>query len=197
MMIRILAGLLLLSGMACTLSGQTRVTLADVYAEVEQLRAQVGRLRLEMEAMQRENETLRTGLETQSRQQQALVSNYNTFVSKTNTLLSGLPERERALKQEVFSEMTKQMEDLAAQVQDGFDALTRARGTSAQSQAVSFDNDYPQTGVTYVVKPGDSLSKIAREHGSTVRDIQNANKIRDPSRDLMAGATIFVPQRNP
>ncbi|QYY34849.1 LysM domain-containing protein [Ruficoccus sp. ZRK36] len=175
--------------------GQTRITLADVYQQVEQLRAQVGRLQLDMEALQRENDALRKAVEAQSRQQNALVSQYNQLTAQVNAQLGTLPDREQALKKEVYAEMTRQMKDLASQTQQGFEQITKARAYSQQSQTTTFDQDYPQTGVPYVVQSGDSLSSIARKLNSTVRDIQNANKISDP-RNLKAGETIFVPQRN-
>ncbi len=195
MMKSVLTGCLVWLVAIPALMGQTRVTLADVYQQVEQLRAQVGRLRLDMEALQRENDNLRKALEAQSKQQSSLVSQYNQLTAQVNSQLGMIPERENALKKEIFAEMTRQMKDLAAQTQSGFDQLTKARSYSQQSQTTTFDQDYPQTGVSYVVKPGDSLSKIARENNSTIRDIQNANQISDP-RDLRAGETIFVPQRN-
>lgn len=198
MMKSVLTGCLLMLGLCAGLNAQQRITLVDVYQEVEQLRAQVGRMQLEREAQQREIESLRRALEAQAQQQQSLITSYNQFVAQTNAMIGNLPERERVLKKEIFAEMTRQMEDLVAQVQEGFDQLTKTRNyTSQQTQPTTFDQDYPQTGVAYVVQPGDSLSKIARMHNSTVRDIQNANQIRDPSRDLRAGDTIFVPQRNP
>jgi len=198
MMKLVLTGCLVWLAAASTLLGQNRITLVDVYQEVEQLRAQVGRLQLELEAQKRENENMRRSLEAMKQQQQSLIASYNQFVTQTNSTLGTLPERERVLKTEIFAEMTRQMKDLADQVQRGFDQLTKTRSyTEQQSATVTFDQDYPSTGVAYVVQPGDSLSKIAQKLNSTVRDIQNANQIRDPSRDLRAGDTIFVPQRNP
>jgi LysM repeat protein len=58
---------------------------------------------------------------------------------------------------------------------------------------VHFSSDYPKTGITYTVRSGDTLSAIARKHGSTIKHIQNANKIVNPSRDLKVGETIFIP----
>ena len=57
----------------------------------------------------------------------------------------------------------------------------------------NFSDDYPKTGVSYTVQPGDTLSAIARIHGSSIKHIQNANKIVIPSRDLQVGQTIFIP----
>ncbi|MBC2593566.1 LysM peptidoglycan-binding domain-containing protein [Ruficoccus amylovorans] len=176
--------------------GQTRVTLADVYQQVEQLQAQVGRLRLDMEALQRENDSLRKALEAQTRQQSALVTQCNQISAQVNAQQGAWASRETALKKEIYAEMTRQMKDLASQTQQGFDQLTKARSYSQQNQTTSFDQDYPQTGISYVVKSGDSLWKIARDNNSSVRDIQNANQITNPG-DLKVGQTIFVPQRNP
>ena len=50
-----------------------------------------------------------------------------------------------------------------------------------------------KTGKTYVVRSGDTLSKIARDHDSTIKHIQNANKIVNPSKDAELGETIFIP----
>ena len=51
----------------------------------------------------------------------------------------------------------------------------------------------PQTGTPYVVKRGDTLSSIAREYGSRVDWIQDANQISSP-RHLIVGRKLFIPQ---
>jgi LysM repeat protein len=61
------------------------------------------------------------------------------------------------------------------------------------AQPVYFSEDYPKTGKPYVVRSGDTLSGIARKHNSTVKYIQNANKIANPAKDLRVGETIFIP----
>ena len=50
-------------------------------------------------------------------------------------------------------------------------------------------------GVTHTVERGDTLSKIARKYGSTVKWIQDANRIADANRGLVIGQTIFVPTK--
>ena len=56
-----------------------------------------------------------------------------------------------------------------------------------------FPNNYPKSGVSYEVQPGDTLSEIAVRFGSRVEHIQNANQINDPSKDLRVGDIIFIP----
>lgn len=64
--------------------------------------------------------------------------------------------------------------------------------TTTQSTQFSFSNDFPKDGEIYVVKTGDTLSKIAKQFGSSVRYIQNANKISDPN-SVQVGQKLFVP----
>ena len=64
--------------------------------------------------------------------------------------------------------------------------------TTTQRAQITFSNDFPKNGEIYVVKSGDTLSKIAAQFGSTVRHIQNANKIEDPN-TVRVGQKLFVP----
>ena len=47
--------------------------------------------------------------------------------------------------------------------------------------------------VVYVVKPGDTLSAIAKEFGGTVEALQQANNISDPRR-LQIGQELIIPK---
>ncbi len=58
------------------------------------------------------------------------------------------------------------------------------------------DTFYPPTGIHYVVKSGDTLSKIASTVGSKVTYITHANKIPNPDR-LQVGRELFIPIDNP
>ena len=74
--------------------------------------------------------------------------------------------------------------------------LTRAINAqpAAAQPARTFGTDYPKSGIKYVVRSGDSISKIAREHNSRQSWILDANEISDP-RMLRVGAEIFIPQQ--
>lgn len=45
---------------------------------------------------------------------------------------------------------------------------------------------------TYTVKPGDTLSRIAKQYKTTVTELQRLNKIEDPNK-IRAGQVIAVP----
>ena len=97
-----------------------------------------------------------------------------------------------------MANVKRQLESLASQMQNALQSVSKA--VSSQPKIVPkvrFTEDYPQTGVTYTVRSGDTLTKIAREHGSTIKDIQNANKIANPARDLQIGQSIFIPIAQP
>jgi peptidoglycan hydrolase-like protein with peptidoglycan-binding domain len=65
-------------------------------------------------------------------------------------------------------------------------ALSLATRVPVQTHAVH--------GKTYVVRPGDTLTAIARRHGTTVHLLARANGL-DPSRFLLIGTRIRVPTR--
>jgi len=71
-------------------------------------------------------------------------------------------------------------------------ATSTAPSTTADRAQFTFSNDFPKDGEIYVVRSGDTLSKIATQFGSTVRYIQNANKIEDPN-SLQIGQKLFIP----
>ena len=48
-------------------------------------------------------------------------------------------------------------------------------------------------GYEHVVKPGESLSKIARDYGATIQAIVDANELTDPN-NLRVGQKLFIPQ---
>lgn len=175
-----------------------QVSLVRLNQDVQLLADQVNRLRLNMEQLNRRNEQLEKTLQEHMKRQQDLVESQRELSADLSRQMNRMDERERQLKRDIISQVTRQIEALAEETQKGLDALARVQGARpAAATEVTFSDDFPSQGVSYVVQPGDTLSTIARRHNSTVRDIQNANRISDPRRDLRAGQTIFVPQRDP
>ena len=170
-----------------------RVTVANLTQDVAALSQEVKALQLELEQMRRDNARLRslvgdgqakTGLQTQ--------------VNALSASIEGLRREYRAadesLKQAILAEVNRQMGSFAKETQRALNSVADVvKAEPAVSMPVHFSEDYPKTGKPYVVKSGDTLSKIAREHGSSIKDIQNANKIVNPARDLQVGQTIFIP----
>lgn len=174
-------------------SDNLRVTVANLSQDVSQLSQQVRTLRLEIEQMQRENNQLRAQLAaaTSNRQTDMQISNLGNAIE---ALRREFQAADATQKEQILGEVTRQMNALAKETQGAINTIADAVGSEPQVQTpVNFSSDYPKTGVTYTVRSGDTLSKIARDHGSTIKHIQNANKIVNPAKDLQVGQTIFIP----
>ncbi len=174
-------------------SSDMRVTVANMKQDMVLLSQQVKALRLEIEEMQRENARLRS-------QVAAAQSNQGTQnqLNNLSTAIDGIRRDYRAAdetqKKVIIDEVNRKVAALGKEMQNGFNAIAGAVNTQPNIPTPThFSDDYPKSGVTYVVRAGDTLSKIAREHGSTIKHIQNANKIVNPARDLQVGQSIFIP----
>lgn len=174
-------------------SDNLRVNVANMSQDLDALSQQVRTLRLEMEAMRRENSRLRAQVAAASSNRQA-ESQIADLASELEQLRRDFRSADEAQKEQIVSEISRKMDAFAKETQSALDVIAEAAGSQPQFEPrVNFSSDYPQDGVTYTVRSGDTLSKIAREHKSTVKHIQNANKIQNPSRDLRVGQTIFIP----
>lgn len=174
-------------------SDNLRVSVANMSQDLDALSQQVKTLRLEMEEMRRENSRLRAQVAAASSNRRA-ESQIADLASELEQLRREFRSADEAQKEQIVSEISRKMDAFAKETQSALDVIAEAAGSQPQVETrVNFSSDYPQNGVTYTVRSGDTLSKIAREHKSTVKHIQNANKIQNPSRDLRVGETIFIP----
>lgn len=170
-----------------------RLTVANLTQDVASLSQEVRALRLEVEELQRENRMLNSALNSAPVQQQ---------IAQLANLLQDLRREYKAAdesqKRMILKAVNRQLEALSVQMQTALESVAQAVDSQPKIETpVRFSQDYPQTGITYVVVSGDTLSGIARKHGSTVKYIQNANKITNPSRDLQVGQSIFIPIKQP
>ncbi|MBN2069535.1 MAG: LysM peptidoglycan-binding domain-containing protein [Opitutales bacterium] len=165
----------------------TNVRLANLEQDLQRTNAIVGRLQIQIEELQRENAQLRAGNNV------AYVT-VNEMNSALQSLRQEVASANAQLKNEVAIEVGQQLASLAEKTQKAMQAL--AKTVEAQPQIVSeirFSDDFPKSGISYTIQPGDTLSSIAKRNNSTVKDIQNANKILDPAK-IQVGSVIFVPQ---
>lgn len=175
------------------------VQLANLIQDVELLRTQIGQLNHKITQLNHENETLKTKLLAQEKQQLELRQEYvnlNQLNRSVETLRQEWEVSNMEQKKVIINEITLKINDLTGRFNRSMQTL--AASVDAQPkvpQHIQFSEDYPKTGIPYVVKSGDTLSEIARKHRSIVKDIQNANKIARPSKDLKVGQTIFIPQK--
>jgi LysM repeat protein len=174
-------------------SDNLRVSVANLSQDVNLLAQQLKTLRLEMEEMRRENARLRSQVAAASsnRDTQAQISNLSTAI---DGLRREYRQADEAQKQQIIAEVSRQINALGQETQAALNTVAKAvESTPSVSTPIHFSEDYPKTGKPYIVRSGDTLSGIARKHGSTVKHIQNANKIANPAKDLRVGETIFIP----
>jgi LysM repeat protein len=167
-----------------------RVAVAGLRQDLNLLSQEVRTLRLEIEQLSRENTALRAQLQA-SLADPAVQVKLANFSAALERLQQDYRAADADNKTTIIAELNHKMATLTQQVQVAIDTVGGAQPKI--STPVHFSEDYPKTGVTYTVRSGDTLSAIARAHGSTVKHIQNANKIVNPSRDLQVGQTIFIP----
>ena len=157
--------------------------LMGLQQDVMALQQKVGALSLELEAMRTQNDNLREQL---SRSTQGSVTPV-MLKTQLDALRCEYDTRADRDKQDILNQISKQIDKLGA-------TLNAAPAKAFKEEKPVFVDDYPKEGIAYTVKPGDTLSKIAQENASSIRDIQNANKIADP-KALKVGQQLFVPQR--
>ena len=176
-------------------SDNVRVSIANINQDISLLSQQVKMLYLEVEALRRENTELKA-------QVAKLSSNNNTkaqiavLADAIENLRTEYRIADETQKSKIVAEVSKQIDALGKETQAVLNSVANvvdSQPTGTTEEPVTFSDDYPKTGKPYVVRKGDTLSSIARKHGSTVNYIQNANKIVDPSRDLLVDETIFIP----
>ena len=147
----------------------------------------------EMEALRRENARLSAQVAALS-SGGGVQSQIAALENAINSLRVEYRQADEAQKARIIAEVSQQIRALGKETQAALNSVANAvSSTPSVEVPVHFSEDYPKTGKPYVVKKGDTLSAIARDHGSTVKYIQNANKIADPAKDLRVGATIFIP----
>lgn len=155
------------------------VLLANLQQDVQLLQKQVAQIQLEVEDLRR---------------QLQLLQNTSPNANALDTLQTQYKAEDARNRQEIITLLSQQIEKLATQTQNAITAL--AKSMDAGKAPPRFETNFPKEGITYTVQKGDTLSTIARQFNSTVRDIQNANQIADP-KELQAGQVIFIPQAKP
>lgn len=174
-------------------SSSLRVSVANLSQDVGLLAQQVKTLRLEIEDLRRENTRLRAQVSSASsnNEVQAQLSSLSTAI---DSLRREYRQADDVQRKQIIAEVTRQINALGRETQSAINSVANAvDSTPSMVQPVYFSEDYPKTGKPYVVRSGDTLSGIARKHNSTVKYIQNANKIANPAKDLRVGETIFIP----
>ena len=187
---------LVCASLATAQTNTLAVRLANLEQDVRLLSQTVGSLRLELESMSRENANLRTTLSREVAQSANQYVTLTQLNSRLNNLVKELENSLAANQRATLEQVGAQIDDLAAQTQKALLAMSKSVAASPQLSATTprFNDNFPKSGISYTVKSGDSLGKIARENTSRVEWIQNANKIAGEL--IYPGQQLFIPQQD-
>lgn len=184
-------GFVILSSLLYAQSDHFRVTVANLSQDISLLSQQVKTMRLEMEELRRENARLRVEVAASTIEAQKQINNLSSAIE---SLRIDYQKADETQKNQTIDIINQHIITLAKETQSAINSVARLVDSQPQlDTSEQFSEDYPRSGKPYIVRSGDTLSAIALEHGSTIKHIQNANKIIDPSRDLRVGETIFIP----
>jgi LysM repeat protein len=187
--------------------------LTPLFAQNNQLagmQQDLAELRNEVEKLKLENSDLRDAL---NKQRNATVGNSSNAEASARTKAEALAEVDRRLKQQTadvnaaLAELGRRVDAaLAGRPSTGNRPVTPPTKSTvtppstnapvANAPAGQEDGlpaEIPRTGSTYKVKSGDTAIRIARQFGSKVEWIVQANKLSGPGA-LRADVEIFVPQ---
>ncbi|MEI6598469.1 MAG: LysM domain-containing protein [bacterium] len=192
-------------------AGVMRLALAYIFLGLSPLVAQsnlaagmqqdISDLKIEVDKLKMENADLREAMAKQKASAAPASSTGEIANRQRNEIFN---EVDRRLKQQTadvnaaLAELTRQVNAGLAKSQANNKNTNQPTAAAAApaAAAVADDNlpaDMPRTGVTYKVKPGDTVTRIARQLNSKADWILKANKLTNAAA-LKADAEIFVPQ---
>lgn len=171
-------------------TGEQRASLAQ---DVALLKQQLGEMRFEVERLLRENASLESRMKKIEAQASAAVSDV-VFRQELASLRAEFNRLNKQQREELLDQITKQIRSLAKEIESV--PVSSGNAPAPSPIITEWNRNFPETGIFYVVKSGDTISKIATEAGSRISYIINANKIPDPDR-LQVGEKLFIPIDNP
>lgn len=180
--------------------------LTPLFAQSNQMagmQQDIADLKTEVEKLKLENQDLRDSL---AREKASKAPASSTAEANTRQRKEILDEVDRRLKQQT-ADVNAALAEITRQVNTALNkpsavktkpATTNANNTPAtttetSTPSESLPTDIPHSGVTYRVKSGDSITRIARQLNSKPEWILKANKLSGPTA-LKADVEIFVPQ---
>lgn len=173
------------SSLQAQVNAPSNRAIADLRSDVDRLDQMVRALRLEVEALTRENNELRRTQYITAAQLNAILKEWEERSERNNA----------AARQTIVRQVSSEIEGLVKQTQEAIRALSQSMNAQPQVERVTtWQDNYPKTGTNYTVKSGDSLARIARDLGSRVDWIRNANRLAGDT--IFPGQELFIPLKD-
>ncbi|MBE6400446.1 MAG: LysM peptidoglycan-binding domain-containing protein [Verrucomicrobia bacterium] len=170
----------------------SQAKLAGLLEDVAALRSEVARLRTELEELRAENARLLQLAEKK-------VNPADDVSAKVASLRAEMREASAVQRREITAETDEKIKTLGKEVNRALADLSRSvnavsAGTSG-AEPIAKPKDFPESGIEYTVKAGDTLGKIISKNRSKQSWILYANPGLDPNK-IFPGQVLFVPQKN-
>ena len=135
--------------------------MANLSQDVNLLEQSLKTMRLEIEELRRENARIRAQVAAAS-SKSATSAQISSLSVAIETLRRDYGLADTQHKQQILAELNRQISVLAKETQSAINSIAKAAYIPPQVPTPPhFSDDFPKTGKTYVVRSGDTLSKIA------------------------------------
>lgn len=171
----LLLGISILSSGCETLTGQQRrQSELRTHGELNNLKARIQRLEERLEGIEEGREDVYSQLSGLREMQGQAAAKHDVELRAIESKLSAqTAEQERARKAMV-------------------DQLSKKVATIVKTQS-TVSSSRSESGYEHVVKPGETLSEIAKAYGVRISVITKSNALKNPD-DLRVGQTLFIPE---
>jgi len=167
--------------------------VANLSEDLRLLDERMRALSVEMDNLRRENAQLRAEVASAQGvldEQMASLVTVSLLNAELAKVVKQLEQRDEVIRQDTLVQVKRELESKLQEIRKIIGRMPQPAGPQP---APSFSTDFPKTGTTYVVAPGDTLSKIAEKLDSRIDWIQNANQIVKPEL-MQVGERLFIPQ---
>ncbi|MFT3828082.1 MAG: LysM peptidoglycan-binding domain-containing protein [Opitutaceae bacterium] len=185
--IALLAGLVSVASLSAQRADPRAIEMANLREDVRLLQQTVAELQASVAQLHRDNAALSSQAES-GRAAYATLAQVNDALAQLKQAVdASLAEQKRETLQTVAQQISKLAKDTNAAIA----AVAKGQATRP-TIATEFTDDFPKEGVTHTVQAGETLSIIAKKYGVPMKNIQNANRIADPTK-LHVGQSLFIP----
>ena len=164
------------------------VELANLREDVRLLQQTVAELQASLAQLQRDNAALSQQAESGRAANVTLAQLNDALAQLRQSTDAALAEQKR----DTLRSVAQQIAVLAKETNAAIAAVAKGQATRPTIRT-EFSDDFPKEGVTpYRLAMVESVSPIAKRYGVPMKNIQNANRIADPTK-IHVGQSLFIP----
>jgi len=185
--IALFAGLLAATPLLAQRADPRAIEMANLREDLRLLQQTVAELQASVAQLQRDNAALSSQAESGRASLVTLAQLNDALAQLRQSTEASLADQKRETLQTVAQQISK----LAKETNSALAAVAKGQATRP-TIATDFSDDFPKEGVTHTVQSGETLSTISKKYGVPMKNIQNANRIADPTK-IMVGQSLFIP----